>query len=310
MKILVTGGAGFIGSHIADLYISLGHNVVIIDNLSSGEKKFINKKAQFYKADIRDRKSVEEILKKERPQIINHHAAQISVKKSVQDPISDVDINITGLLNLLESGRKINVRKIIFASSGGAVYGDAKTIPTPENYSPLMPLSPYGIAKFACEQYIYFYCRSYKISYIILRYSNVYGPRQNPEGEAGVVAIFTKRILDGKKPVINGNGLQTRDFIFVDDVTEANRLALTHKSNQVFNIGCGREMNIQDLYQKIKKLTKSKKKAKYGEVIHGEQKRSCLDNSLGREEMNWEPKIDIETGLIKTIEYFKKYEQK
>src|SRR3989344_5763103 len=184
MKILVTGGAGFIGSHVVDGYVGLGYRVIVVDNLATGKKEFINKKAVFYKADIRDREKIAQIISKEKPELISHHAAQISVRQSVADPVGDANINIIGLLNLLEAGRKNNLKKVIFASSGGVVYGDAKTIPTPENYYPLKPISPYGVAKLTSELYLYYYYTAYNIPYIALRYANVYGPRQDPYGEA------------------------------------------------------------------------------------------------------------------------------
>lgn len=192
MKILVTGGAGFIGSHIVDAYIKLGHEVIVIDDLITGQKDNLNPKAKFYQADITDRQAIKKIFKTEKPEILNHHAAQMDVRKSVNDPVFDAKTNILGFLNLMEEGRNISLKKVIFASTGGAIYGDADIIPTPENY-PTNPVSPYGISKLTSEHYLYYYHWLYKINYCVLRYSNVYGPRQNPHGEAGVVAIFIKK---------------------------------------------------------------------------------------------------------------------
>ena len=229
MKILVTGGAGFIASHIVDAYIGKGHQVFVVDDLSSGRREFVNPKAKFYQADIRDSKKIHEIFVKEKPEIVNHHAAQISVRNSVEDPINDAEINLLGLLNLLEEGRTVGVKKVIFASSGGVVYGEAKKLPTPENYHPLQPLSPYGVTKLASEYYLNFYRETYGIQSIALRYSNVYGPRQNPHGEAGVVAIFALKLLKDEVPIINGDGLQTRDYVYVGDVVSANLKSLEAK---------------------------------------------------------------------------------
>lgn len=305
MRILITGGAGFIGSQIVDTYIGLGHRVVVVDDLSSGKKEFINKKAKLYKIDIRDRKEVEKIIKKEKPQVINHHAAQISVRVSVEDPILDAEVNILGLLNLLEVGRKEGLKKIIFASSGGVVYGEAKLLPTPESYQPKLPLSPYGVTKLASEKYLHFYFLTYKIPYIALRYSNVYGPRQNPHGEAGVVAIFSLKLLKGQSPIINGSGKQTRDYVCVEDVVNANKSALTSGAVGCFNIGTGIETNVIEIYEGLKKVSEKNIPAKYGPEKKGEQKRSCLDISLAKKVLGWEPKVNLETGLRETVEYFK-----
>lgn len=305
MKILVTGGAGFIASHIVDAYINLGHDVVVVDNLSSGRREFINKKAKFYQADIRDRDKINDIFVKERPKVINHHAAQISVRNSVEDPINDAEINILGLLNLLEEGRKIGVKKIIFASSGGVVYGEATVIPTPEDYNPLQPLSPYGVTKLASEYYLNFYYTTYGIQYFALRYSNVYGPRQNPHGEAGVVAIFSLKLLNGEIAVINGDGRQTRDYVYVGDVVEVNKIALTSSQAGPFNIGTGIETNVLEIYQNIKEIIGAKITAKHGPAKSGEQKRSCLDLKKAKKILSWEPKVTLGQGLEKTVEYFR-----
>lgn len=305
MKILVTGGAGFIASHVVDAYINLGHDVVVVDNLSSGKKEFINKKAKFYQADIRDRDKISRIFVKERPEVINHHAAQISVRNSVEDPLNDAEVNLLGLLNLLEEGRKIGVKKIIFASSGGVVYGEATNIPTPEDYNPLQPLSPYGVSKLASEYFLHVYQKMYKMPYIALRYSNVYGPRQNPHGEAGVVAIFSLKLLKGGNPIINGDGKQTRDYIYVGDVVEANKIALTSSEIGSFNIGTGIETNVLEIYQNIKEITGTSASAKHGPAKSGEQKRSVLSFQKARKILGWEPKVILKEGLKKTVEYFR-----
>jgi len=305
MRILVTGGAGFIASHIVDAYINSGHRVIVMDNLSSGRSSFVNKKAIFYKVDIRDKEAVEKIINKEKPEVINHHAAQISVRISTEDPILDAEVNILGLLNLLEAGRRVKVKKVIFASSGGVVYGEATQLPTPENYHPLLPLSPYGVAKLASEYYLNFYHHIYKIPYVALRYSNVYGPRQNPHGEAGVVAIFTEKLLSKQIPTINGDGRQTRDYIYVEDVVRANEKALETKLTGSFNIGTGIETNVIDLYKRLQMITGVQIVANYGPARTGEQRRSCLAASLAKRVLHWEAKTSLTSGLQKTVDYFK-----
>lgn len=308
MKILVTGGCGFIASHIVDAYADLGHEVVVVDNLSTGRKSFLNPKAKFYEVDIRDKAAIDDIVSKEKPEVINHHAAQISVRSSVENPIEDAQINLLGLLNLLEVGRSSGVKKIIFASSGGVVYGEAAVLPTPESYQPLLPLSPYGVAKLASELYLNFYCHTYGISYVALRYSNVYGPRQNPHGEAGVVAIFSKKLLKGEKPIINGDGKQTRDYIYVKDVVEANKLALAANINGAINIATGKETDVNMIFQLIRKAIGSDVSPVNGPAKKGEQKRSCLDITYSHQKLGFSPRYDLTKGLAETVDYFKKHD--
>lgn len=304
MKILVTGGAGFIASHIVDAYIALGHTVIVLDNLSSGKKEFVHPQAKLYETDIRNKKEVEKIITDEKPEVINHHAAQISVRNSVENPLVDAEINILGLLHILEAGRRVGVKKVIFASSGGVVYGEAKTFPTPESYVPLQPLSPYGVTKLASEYYLHFYYQTYHIPYIALRYANVYGPRQNPHGEAGVVAIFSQKLIAGESPVINGDGKQTRDYIYVGDVVEANKNALETTRVGSFNIGTGKETNVVELFREMKKISGAKEEATHGLPKLGEQKRSCLDCQLSQKILRWKNEISLSEGLRKTIAYF------
>jgi UDP-glucose 4-epimerase len=303
MKILVTGGAGFIASQIADGYINEGHNVFILDNLSTGFEKNINPKANFIKADIRD-KSLSDIFKKEKFDVINHHAAQMDVRRSVADPAFDADCNILGTINLLQNCITTGVKKIIFASTGGAVYGEQSYFPADENH-PTNPLSPYGISKLSVEKYIYFYHAQYGLNYNILRYANVYGPRQNPFGEAGVVAIFVSRLLKKDQPTINGSGEQTRDYVFVEDVVTANILALNNSANSIFNIGTSIETNVNELYQKINKITGAGFSEKHGPAAPGEQMRSVITSDKIYKELKWRPEISIENGLEKTIKYFR-----
>jgi UDP-glucose 4-epimerase len=312
--ILVTGGAGFIGSHLVDVLIERGYKVVVIDNLSNGKKEHINKKAKFYKIDICSPRIVE-IFKKEKPGIVFHFAAQINVRKSVEDPLFDAKVNILGSLNVIQNfvqlrtsyfkPRTSNVQHptFIFASTGGAIYGEAKKIPTPENY-PANPISPYGIAKLTVENYLRFYKENFGLKFISLRFSNVYGPRQDPKGEAGVVAIFIDKLLKGERPTIFGNGNQTRDFIFVEDVAFACLKAMEYKGEkEIFNIGTGIETSINELYKIISKLLRTKIKPKYAPEKPGDLKRSCLDISLAKRELKWKPKYNLEEGVKKTIEW-------
>lgn len=305
MKIVITGGAGFIGSHIVDKYVEQGHDVVILDNLSTGRKENINPKATFFKIDIREKKEVDKVFQQFKPEILNHHAAQLDVRKSVANPTYDAQVNIVGLLNLLEAGRRNNLKKVVFASSGGVVYGDAKKIPTPEGYHPLQPLSPYGVSKLASEHYLYYYYKAYNISYLALRYANVYGPRQDPYGEAGVVAIFTQKLLKGQNTIINGDGNQTRDYVFVSDVVDANILATQSEYIGSLNVGTGTETSVNDIFKLLVFLTNSKASEKYGPSKIGEQQRSVLDITTTKKLLGWAPKYTLSQGMNKTVEFFK-----
>ncbi len=303
MKILVTGGAGFIGSHIVDKYVELGHQVVVVDNLFTGFERFVNPKAKFYKIDIRDKKALEDLFIQEKFAVLNHHAAQMDVRKSVANPQFDAETNIIGLLNLLELGRKNGLQKIIFASTGGAVYGDAHLLPTPETY-PCLPASPYGISKLASEFYLNFYARTYGLKYIALRYGNVYGPRQNPHGEAGVVAIFTQKLLNAQQPQITGDGKQFRDFIYVGDVVAANVAALDYQDNLLVNIGTAKGTTINELYEMIQKVCGTHYSKSYSPKRPGEQERSLLDITLAQQKLRWQPQVDLLLGLKLTADYF------
>jgi len=303
MKILLTGGAGFIGSHIADLLIQQGHQVVIIDNLSRGKEENLNPAAVFYRLDIRDEK-LEKIFSREKPEILNHHAAQVSVRNSVDDPIQDLEINIRGTVHLLELSRRYGVKKVIFASSGGAIYGEQEYFPADENH-PLKPLSPYGVTKLAGEKYLYYYQKNFQLTYVALRYANVYGPRQDPFGEAGVVAIFTQKMLTGATPIINGTGEQTRDYVYVEDVARINLLVLQEKIQGPINVGTGRETTVNYLFKKIKELTRAEVKEVHGKPKKGEQFRSVLSIAKAKQALGWCPQIELEEGLKKTVEFFK-----
>jgi len=304
MKILITGGAGFIGSHIADLMTEEGHDIVSIDDLSNGKEENVNPKATFYHLNILD-KNLSNIFKKEKIEAVIHHAAQISVRDSVKDPIHDMEINIKGSLLLLEHCIKYNIKKFIFASTGGALYGEQDYFPADEKH-PTRPLSPYAIAKLSTEKYLFFYHNTHNLPYISLRYANVYGPRQDPYGEAGVVAIFTQQMLQGKQPVINGDGKQTRDFVYVCDVARANLLALKHDVIGEINISTGIETSINQVFHEIKKLTLSKAPEIHGPPMPGEQSRSVLSFEKAKSVLGWEPTTPLSEGLKNTVAFFQK----
>ena len=303
MKILVTGGAGFIGSHIVNTYINAGHAVTVIDDLSSGNKKFINPKANFYHLSINSPK-VKTILEKEKITVINHHAAQISVTDSVSDPLFDANSNIIGTLQLLQNAVSLKIDKFVFASTGGAMYGEQKTFPASEDH-PCQPVSPYAISKLCAETYINYFGMEHGLNTTVLRYGNVYGPHQNPHGEAGVVAIFCQRLMEGFQPVIYGDGEQTRDFISVRDVTKANIIALESKCKGIFNVGTGKETSVNFLTKKLLKVSGVTTSAKYNPPKKGEQRRSSIDSEKLLKNFDWKPCISLEEGLLETINYFK-----
>ena len=304
MKILLTGGAGFIGSHVADELIAKGNRVVIIDNLSTGFEYNINPESKFIKADITDFKKIEEIFAEELPDIVYHFAAQIDVRKSVSDPLFDARTNIMGTLNLIKISNDIKVKKFIFSSTGGAIYGDTDVRPTPENH-PEWPLSPYGIAKLATDKFLNYYSEVFGLKYVSLRYGNVYGPRQNPHGEAGVVAIFLNKMLNGGQPVINGDGNQTRDYVYVRDVVKANILSLENTDKiGIYNVGTSIELSVNDLFKEINKNFDNKYKEVHGPAKLGEQKTSCLSYDKIKKDMNFIPETDFSEGIKETYKWF------
>ncbi|MGP0591427.1 NAD-dependent epimerase/dehydratase family protein [Nitrospira sp. T9] len=302
-KILVTGGAGFIGSHLVDRLIQEGNEVIVVDNLSTGKRKNVNKKAQFYKMDIQS-KRIERVFRNERPLIVVHLAAQMSVRHSTDDPGFDAQVNILGTINVLEHAVKQGVRKVTFASSGGVVYGEQEIFPAAESHR-TEPLSPYGISKLAGEKYLAYYANATGLRYVALRFANVYGPRQDSEGEAGVVAIFSKQMLDGGQPIVNGTGKQTRDFIYVDDAVEAILVTLGEDVRGIFNVGTGQETTINECYGIIKSLTKCQCKELYGAAKKGEQFRSVLDVTKLREVFGWDPQVTLQEGLTRTVDFFR-----
>ena len=303
MKILVTGGAGFIASQIADAFIADGHKVFIIDNLSTGFESNINPKAVFIKADIGD-KSLSSLFEKEKFDVVNHHAAQMDVRRSVVDPAFDATTNIFGTINLLQNCIRTDVKKFMFASTGGAVYGEQSYFPADEHH-PIAPLSPYGISKFTVEKYLFFYRAQYKLNYTILRYANIYGPRQNPFGEAGVVAIFSTKLLRGDQPVINGSGLQTRDYVFVGDVVKANVTTLIDEVSDIYNIGTGIETDVNELFHIINGITGKGMIEKHGPPAAGEQMRSVITSDKIFNKFNWRPTTMLQVGLTHTVNFFK-----
>lgn len=303
MKVLVTGGAGFIGSHLVDAFLADGHEVVVVDDLSSGKRENVDRRAKLVEIDIRS-PEVEEVVKRERPDVIDHHAAQMDVRRSVASPVFDAEVNLIGTLRLLEAGREVGVKKVLFASSGGVVYGDLEDLPAGET-APTVPVSPYGVTKRAGEHYLEYYRIVHGIPYVALRYANVYGPRQNPHGEAGVVAIFCDRILRGEAPRIHGDGLQTRDYVFVADVVEANRRALASAYVGPMNVGTGIETDVVRLTEGLLRAAGSSLRPEHGPAKIGEQRRSVLDCSLARREVGWTPAVPFAEGLDRTFAWFR-----
>ncbi len=315
-KVLVTGGAGFIGSHVVDGYIKEGWEVVVVDNLSSGREEYINPRANFYNLSILDTK-LKDVFKKEKFDLVNHHAAQINVRASVEKPLFDARENVIGSLTLLQTCKEFGVKNFIFISSGGAIYGEPASLPVKETH-PKLPLSPYGISKLAIEFYLYFYKKVFGLNYISLRYANIYGPRQDPFGEAGVVAIFSNSMLKGSIPTIFGDGEQTRDYVFVEDVVRANLLAsykieeLNNKKicsidDLAYNISTGKEESVNTLYKKLASITKFKHLPIHSEPRKGEVRRIYLDPSKAKKELTWKATTSLSKGLRQTVEWMSRY---
>jgi UDP-glucose 4-epimerase len=304
MKILVTGGAGFIGSHVSDAYLAAGHKVWVLDNLSGGKRSNVPAKATFVKADIRDGKKLLALFKKVKFDVVNSHAAQMSVPDSVRDPRNDADINVFGVLNLLEAGRQTGLKKFLHVSSGGTVYGAPKKLPCTEAY-PILPESPYGITKAVGEDYLRFFKLQYGLDYSVLRYSNVFGPRQLPHGEAGVVAIFAQRLLKGEPCTIFGDGSIIRDYVYVGDVARASLLLLKKGGGQAYNIGTNKPTTVKQLFASIAKAVGVPAAAKYGPKRPGDVQANYLSYAKAKKELGWEPRVGLDEGIRNTVEFFR-----
>ncbi|MFQ5962825.1 MAG: NAD-dependent epimerase/dehydratase family protein [Candidatus Scalinduaceae bacterium] len=311
MKILVTGGAGFIASNLVDKLISLGHDVVIVDNLSTGKTENINPRATFYKEDICNAKGLEKIFSKEKPDIVNHHAAQVDLRRSVKEPTYDAQVNILGSLNLIELSNKYNIRKFIYISTGGAIYGEPKYLPADEKH-PIEPLSQYGVSKHTVEHYLFVSEQTHGLNYTVLRYPNVYGPRQDPHGEAGVVAIFSELMLDGKQPTIFGDGAKTRDYVYVDDLINANVIVMFNPANsqgEFYNLGWGKEVKDIEIFEAVRDALGLKIKPIYDKKRPGEIDHICLDSAKATKQLHWKPEVKLKEGIKLTTNFYKKRRQ-
>ncbi len=303
-KVLITGGAGFIGSHLVDLLINKEFETIIIDNLSTGKEENINLKAKFYKTDLSNFQEVRKIFEKEKPDFVFHLAAKINLRESILNPLENAQQNIINTINLLELAKEFKIKHFIFSSTGGAIYGDKAEIPTREN-SPSSPSSPYGCSKQAIEKYLISYNKLYQLKFTCLRYSNVYGPRQNAEGEAGVISIFMDKLFANKSPTIFG-GIQTRDFVYVKDVARANLLALQDEKSSIYNVCTGKETDIIEIFNKINNYFKNKFMPEYKPMIIGEQKRSCLSYEKIKDSLGWSPITNLSEGMNNTYCWYLK----
>lgn len=307
MKVLVTGGAGFIASHVVDGYIASGHEVVVVDDLSRGSERNLNPKARFYKVDVRDAQGLQAVFAAEKPEVVNHHAAQMDVRRGVREPGFDADVNILGSINLLGLAVEHHVSRIIYVSTAGAAYGEPKHLPVPED-APINPITPYGISKHTVEHYLFTYNCLYGLSYGVLRYGNVYGPRQSSKGEAGVFAIFAEQMLAGEQPVIYGDGSKTRDYVYISDVVAANVAALKLGTGEIFNIGAGVPTRDDEIFRLVcAQLGKTELQPRYAPRRPGEIEHITLDISKAKGLLHWEPKINIAEGARLTVEYFQNH---
>lgn len=303
MRVLVTGGAGFIGSHIVDACVAAGHEVTVIDDLSTGHRENVNAKSRFLPLDIRS-EEIDALFRESRFEVVSHQAARGNVRASMEDPWVYADVNVRGGINLLEAARRHGVRKIVYSSTGGCVYGELQYWPADERH-PIRPRDPYGASKASFELYLPVYEMNYGLQYTILRYPNVYGPRQDPFGEAGVVSIFTGQMLLGKPTIINGDGEQSRDYVFVGDVVQANVLALEGGDNDVFNLGWGRGTTVNEIFHGLRALTGYAGEEHHGPAKLGEVRRNDLDASKIKSALGWEPRVALEEGLLRTVEFFR-----
>jgi UDP-glucose 4-epimerase len=303
MKILVTGGAGFIGSHVCDHLLATGHQVVVVDNLATGKRENLPREAAFYEVDIRDQ-ALGDVFRRERPEVVIHHAAHIYVTASVRDPVYDASVNILGSLNLLECCRKSGVRKVIYAGTGGALFGEAQYLPVDENH-PVAPLSPYGVSKHTVEHYLFTYQQNHGLDHVVLRYPNVYGPRQDPHGEAGVVAIFALALLAGEPCTIFGDGTKTRDYCYVGDIAEANLAALNSPATGVYNLGRGIEVTDLEIFETVRQAVGVDAEPTYAPVRPGEVVRIALDATKAQRELGWRWKVDLAEGVRRAVEFYR-----
>jgi len=301
MRILVTGGAGFIGSHVVDGYLQDGHRVSVVDNLATGSRGNVHPKARFYEGDIRNTTRLREILRREKPDVVNHHAAIAEVVRSLRDPLPTLEVNVSGTAALLLACGEAGIKKFLFASTGGAIYGEPKRIPATESEPPT-PLSPYGLSKWLGEECIRFYSRIYGFPYLILRYPNVYGPRQNPKGEAGVVAIFAGLMVEGARPTIFGDGGKTRDYVYVEDVVRANRIALKRGKNETLNLGWGRKVSDQAIFDTLARLFLYREKPRYAAHREGEVYRIALSARRASRRLGWKPTVSLEEGMRRFLD--------
>jgi UDP-glucose 4-epimerase len=304
MKVMVTGGAGFIGSHVVDACLAEGYDVFVVDDLSTGKRENVNPQARLYVVDLRDVRSLEQVFAQERPEYICHLAAKANVREAMALPILYAEVNIIGSLALLEAARKYGCKKIVYASTGGAVYGEPEYLPVDENH-PIKPLDPYGASKHHVEHYLYIYRTHYDLDFTILRFPNVYGPRQDPYGEAGVVAIFAMQMLNGKTPVINGSGEQERDFVYVTDVARANVLALTRGSGEIFNLGSGIGTSVNSIFAQLREITGSQCEEVHGPAKKGEVFRTYLSWEKAKAGLGWRAEIPLREGLERTVAHFR-----
>ncbi|HZO25911.1 MAG TPA: NAD-dependent epimerase/dehydratase family protein [Chloroflexota bacterium] len=300
-RALVTGGAGFIGSHVVDAYIQAGLDVAIVDSLATGSRANVNPAARLYEVDIRDGEALDRVFATERPDVVSHQAAQASVRGSMEDPPRDAAINVLGSINVLEAARKHGARKVIYAATGGAAVGEPKYLPVDEDH-PVAPLSPYGASKHAVEHYVALYNETFGLDTTVLRYTNIYGPRQDPRGEAGVIAIFAGLMLTGGQPIVNGTGEQERDYVYVGDVARANLLALDRGSSRMFNIGTGVSTSVNGLFDMLAELTGYGEPRQHGPALSGEVFRIFVTNDRARDELGWQPTVELHEGLRLTVE--------
>lgn len=307
-KVLVTGGAGFIGSHVVDLLVANGYDVAVVDNLSSGRKRNLNPAARLYEVDIRS-PEVEQVFEAERPDFVDHHAAQVDVRRSLVDPVLDAEINVMGSLRLLELSRKYGVRRFVYISTGGAVYGEPVYLPCDEDH-PIRPICQYGASKHAVEHYLYMYRELYGLDYVVLRYPNVYGPRQDPNGEAGVVAIFTGQMLRGEQVTINGDGDQERDFVYVEDCARANLMALRTEETGIFNLASGEGTTVNRVAALLKEATGYSGEPVHGPPKLGETRKIYLTAEKAGRVLGWEPAVGLRQGLEQTVAHFREVELK